>query len=229
MMAALRAFAKSGPPRVLFALTGGELRDLGRQFTRRFHMQFSDAVVKAGSREVRSADFKQLFTQDLQQYQQQTGQTSRSTRRSRRASSSRRSKYGNQDSMLEAIRRSGVQASDQQVLDQIRKIPAFFNPVTGAFDEPTYEQLLASHNLTPLKFQQDLRDQLSESYFNSAIRPGSRSRRPMRWCSLRWTSSPAPPTISCWTRAPAQAGQAHRRPAEPVHQENPRQPSRRPA
>ncbi len=138
-----------------------------------FHVRISDAVVKAGSREIGSADFKQRFQQQLQQFQQQTGQAVTLEQAAQTGVVQQTLEdMGTQEAVLEAIRRSGVQASDKLVVDQLRKIPAFFNPVTGAFDERSYEQLLGQHNMTPLQFQQDLRDQLDVLHFTAGMSAG---------------------------------------------------------
>ena len=171
MMAAFRAFAKSPAAAVLMGLLIVSFGVWGVRDV--FHVRISDAVVQAGSRVINSADFKQRFTQQLQQFQQQTGQTVTLDQAVQQGVVQQALQdMANEEAMLEAIRRSGVQASDQLVLNQVRKIPAFFNPVTGAFDEQSYEQLLANRNLTPLQFQQDLRDQLSMVHFSSALAAG---------------------------------------------------------
>ena len=173
MMAAFRAFAKSMAARVLFGLLAVSFIVWGANSRGAFHMQLSDSVVRAGSREIRSADFKKRFTQQLQQFQQQTGQAVTVDQAVQQGVVQQALEdMASEEAILEAIRRSGIQASDQLVLEQVRKIPAFFNPVTGAFDEEAYERLLGSRDLTPLQFQQDLRDQISMVHFTSALAAG---------------------------------------------------------
>ena len=183
MMAALRAFAKSPFAAVLMGLLIVSFGIWGVRDV--FHVRISDAVVKAGSREIRSAEFKQRFTQQLQQYQQQTGQAVTVDQAAQQGVVQQALEdMANEEAMLEAIRRSGIQASDQLVLEQVRKIPAFFNPVTGAFDEDSYERLLGSRNLTPVQFQQDLRDQLSMVHFTSALAAGLKAPA-IAWALIR--------------------------------------------
>lgn len=171
MMAAFRAFAKSPVAAVLmgilivaFAVWGvGDI----------FKVHISDAVVKAGSREINSADFKQRFDEQLQRYEQQTGQTiSADDAVQQGVLQQALEGMATEESVLEAIRRSGVQASDRLVLNEIRKVPAFFNPVTGAFDEQAYERILGQHNMTPVGFQQEERDELSITHMSSAFAAG---------------------------------------------------------
>ena len=171
MLAAFRAFAKSPAAAVLMAvliLSFGiwGVRDV-------FHVRISDAVVKAGSREINSADFKQRFQTQLNDAQQRTGQAiSLDDAVKQGVVQQALEDMGTEEAVLEAIQRSGIKASDKLVIDQVRKIPAFFNPVTGAFDEQSYEQLLGQHNLTPIQFQQDLRDQIDLLHFTSAMAAG---------------------------------------------------------
>jgi len=171
MMAAFRAFAKSPLAAVLMGLL---ILSFGVWGVRdAFHVKFSDAVVTAGSREINSADFKQRFQQWLQEVQQRSGQTATVQEAVQQGAVPQvLDQLGTEEAVFEAIKRSGVQASDQMVIDQIRKIPNFFNPVTGAFDEQTYEGLLAQKGLTPTQYQQDLRDQLTLFNFTSSMGRG---------------------------------------------------------
>ena len=171
MMAALRAFAKSPFAAVLMGLLIVSFGIWGVRDV--FHMRISDAVVKAGAREINSADFKQRFQQQLKQVQEQAGQQVTLDQAVQTGVVQQTLEdMATEEAVLESIRRSGVHAPDKLVLEQLRKIPAFFNPVTGAFDENSYEQLLGQHNLTPLQFQEDLRDQLDTLHFTLGMSAG---------------------------------------------------------
>ena len=171
MMAAFRAFAKSPFAAVLMGLLIISFGIWGVRDV--FHVRISDAVVKAGSREITSADFKQRFQQVLQDFQQQTGQAVTLDQAAQAGQVQQTlENMATEEAVLESVKRAGVQASDKLVVEQLRKIPAFFNPVTGAFDEQAYEQLLGQHNLTPTQFQQDQRDELSIQHFTSGMAAG---------------------------------------------------------
>ena len=171
MMGAFRAFAKSPVAAVLMGLLIISFGIWGVRDV--FKVRISDAVVQAGSREIGSADFKQRFQQQLQQFQQQTGQTVSADEAAKQGMVQQFAQdLGTGEAVQEAIRRNGVQASDKLVIDELRKIPAFFNPVTGTFEEQTYEQLLSQHNLTPLQFQQQLKDQLATTHFTTGMVAG---------------------------------------------------------
>jgi len=56
------------------------------------------------------------------------------------------------EAFSELLSRVGVRPSDKLIADQIGKMTAFFDPITGKFDEKTFKQRLAENGLTPPKF-----------------------------------------------------------------------------
>ena len=173
MMTALRAFAKSPYAAVLMGLLIVSFGIWGVRDV--FHVRISDAVVQAGSREISSADFKLKFQQQLKNFQQQTGQAVNIQDAVQQGAVQQfLQDMAGEEAVQEAIRRTGVKPSDQLVVDQLRKIPAFFNPVTGTFEEQTYEGLLAQNNLTPVQFQNQLQDQITIQHFVSGMTSGLR-------------------------------------------------------
>ncbi|WP_421728898.1 peptidyl-prolyl cis-trans isomerase [Brevundimonas sp.] len=72
---------------------------------------------------------------------------------------------------------AGIRPGKELVLKQIREITAFFNPVTGQFDEQQYQQALAEQNVTPAQLEQDFRDQYTTNHFGSAVVAGVRLPR----------------------------------------------------
>ena len=173
MMATFRGFYRSWPAKVLFGLLGLSFVAWGASSRSAFNLHLNNNVITAGSRTIDSADFKQRFQQVLKDFQQQTGQAVTMDQAAQAGQVEQTlENMATEEAVLEAIRRGGVKASDKLVVDQLRKIPAFFNPVTGAFDETSYEQLLGQHNMTPVQFQQDLRDQLDVLHFTSGMSAG---------------------------------------------------------
>ena len=61
---------------------------------------------------------------------------------------------------------------DSLVVDEIRKISAFFDPISGKFDEKTYEQRLAENQLTPEIFQNGLRDEAAGNHLSAGVAAG---------------------------------------------------------
>src|SRR5690606_18042848 len=52
----------------------------------------------------------------------------------------------------------GIRPGQELVLKEIRQIPAFFNSITGQFDQQQYQQALAAQNMTPAMLEHEFRD-----------------------------------------------------------------------
>jgi peptidyl-prolyl cis-trans isomerase D len=176
MMAAFRAFAKS--PWAI-ALFGVLIISFGVVFNVRdmFRTSISDWVVSAGSRQLSSNEFKRVFDDQLRNIQQRSGQSV--TAQDAAAQGMDRQLLQalvQQETLREAMRRSGIEPSAQLVLQELRKIPAFFNPITGNFDQQAYQRLLAERlQRTPAEFEADLKQQIAEQHFSSGVGAGLRA------------------------------------------------------
>ena len=73
--------------------------------------------------------------------------------------------------------KAGLRPGQQLIIKQIRQIPAFFNSVTGQFDQEQYQQALAQQNVTAAQLEQDLRDQYVIEHFGAAVFAGARVPR----------------------------------------------------
>lgn len=72
---------------------------------------------------------------------------------------------------------AGIRPGKELVIKQIRGLPAFFNQVSGKFDQDQYEQILAREGVTPAMLEQDLRDQETITQFGTAAIAGVRLPR----------------------------------------------------
>jgi peptidyl-prolyl cis-trans isomerase D len=63
--------------------------------------------------------------------------------------------------MLVEAHRLGVQASEQEVADEIRNMPYFLNKETKQFDVDTYKKTLEANHLTTGEFEERVRDDLT--------------------------------------------------------------------
>ncbi len=181
MMAAFRAFSKSPVAIALFGLLVISFAIWGVRDV--FHTRISDSVVSAGSRRISKEAFKQRFEQALQQLQKQTGQPVTAQDAAQHGVIQQMlDELATQMAVLQTIDSSGVKPSDKLLLQEVRKIPAFFNPVTGAFDQKTYQDLLGRNGLTPALFEQQLRDELSMLHFTSGMVAGWRA--PLTYTAL---------------------------------------------
>ena len=181
MMAAFRTFAKSpwaaalmGLLIISFGIWG--VRDV-------FHTRISDAVITAGSRQVSSAEFKKAFDRQLADAQQQSGQTvSAQDAADQGLVGQLLRQMASQEAVMEVIRGVGVKASDALVVAEMRKIPVFFNQVTGTFDQKDYEEALAQQKFTPDEFLKDLHDQLAMEHFITGMAAGLKT--PLTYTTL---------------------------------------------
>ncbi|RZJ18734.1 MAG: rotamase [Brevundimonas sp.] len=71
----------------------------------------------------------------------------------------------------------GVRPGKELVLKEIRQIPAFFNSITGQFDQQQYQQALAQQNLTPAMLEHEFRDQYATNHFAAGLFAGARTPR----------------------------------------------------
>jgi peptidyl-prolyl cis-trans isomerase D len=178
MLAQIRSIAKSPLVIVLlgllmlsFLLWG--VRDV---FT---NLNAGDAVVQAGGRTLGEARFRQVFEDELKSYSQQTGQ---------QISFADAVKGGLDRQVVEALAtdeafaaylsRAGLRPSDALVVDEIRKAPRFFNPVSGVFDKDAYMKFVTQQlNMTPPEFENLLRTELAQSQFVSGVSAGLHTPR----------------------------------------------------
>ena len=179
MLSFFRSMAKSkllgvalGLPLLAGLLTIGNVRsDLSGLFTPK------DAVIQAGSRIYTSDDFKREFEAYRRQMAQQNQQITPDDAVTQGLDQQMLQAFGQRESMYETLHKIGVWPSDKLVVDQIAKVKAFFDPVTGRFDQKTYLQLLAQNQLTPAVFEKSQRDELAYSQFMTAAAAGLKPPR----------------------------------------------------
>ncbi len=177
MLAFFRAMAKSKITLVilflpLFAglLVFGNVRDVFGTMTAK------DAVVSAGDRAVSSAEFKRIFDGAKKEAEQRSG---------RPLTMEEAVSQGGVEDILEslagregfaaALAKAGVRPSDTLVAAQLRKITAFFDPVTGQFDDKLYKNRLQTEGLTSETFERGERDAVAQTHFSTAVAGGLRA------------------------------------------------------
>jgi peptidyl-prolyl cis-trans isomerase D len=137
-----------------------------------------DTVVQAGSRKIDSARFRQIFDDELKSYGQQNGQVisipdAVKNGLDRQVADA----LASDESFAEYLRRTGLHPSDKLVVDEIRKAPRFFNPVSGVFDRQGYEQFIRQLGMTDTQFEALLRDELAQSQFVAGVAAAMRAPR----------------------------------------------------
>ncbi|MGI4818410.1 MAG: SurA N-terminal domain-containing protein [Janthinobacterium lividum] len=70
--------------------------------------------------------------------------------------------------------KAGIRPGKELVLKRIREVPAFFNSITGQFDQELYVQALSQQSITPEMLEQDLRDEFAAAHYGAGLAAGVR-------------------------------------------------------
>ncbi|HEX6859006.1 MAG TPA: SurA N-terminal domain-containing protein [Caulobacteraceae bacterium] len=137
-----------------------------------------NAVLTAGSRTVTTQDFRREFDGYKQQMEQKSGEPMSAEQAVQRGLDRRVLEgLAGRESFAELMHRMGVRVSDRQVADQIKKIPAFFDRISGKFDQQLYAGALAERQLTPALFERFMRDDMAQQQVTAALASGLRAPR----------------------------------------------------
>lgn len=176
MLSATRQFAKSWVAAVLIGLLVVSFAIFGVNDA--FQGNYTNDVVKAGSRHVSGPDFRREFDNFRKGAEEQTKRPI-TIEEAVEAGLDRRlmEEIATRESFGEMLRKIGIHPSDRLMESELRKIPAFFDQVSGAFDKALYQQRLSENGLTPARFETLLRDQIAESHTAAAMVNGLRVPR----------------------------------------------------
>jgi peptidyl-prolyl cis-trans isomerase D len=174
MIAAIRAFVKSWFAKVLLGLLILSFIVFGvGSFKDVFRTKINNAVVTAGSRQVSTDQFKQMFDRYLKGAEQQAGrQITVQEAVAQHIDTRILQEVGTQEAFAEFLHRSGIQPAGSLIADAIRKQTAFFDPVSGRFDKTAYQQKLAENQLTPAMFEGILSDQIAQGHLQAGFQAG---------------------------------------------------------
>lgn len=177
MLTTTRRFAKSW---VAYALLGllilslvivGTIQDPLRDFG-------STAVIRAGDREVSQPQFRGIVDRFNTQRAEQTGQ--RFTMQELVDTGGHvqlMEQLAGEEGLFAWIWRAGIRPAEELVASRLRETQAFFDPVTGQFDEEAMARLLAENGMTPADYEADLRDQVAAEHYAAGVAAGMRMPR----------------------------------------------------
>ena len=179
MLSFFRSMAKSkilglllGLPLIAGLLTIGNVRqDLQGLFAAK------DAVIQTGSRTFTTDDFKRQFDNYRRQASQDGQQMSPDDAVAQGIDQQMLRAYAERESISEHLHKLGIWPSDKLVADQLTKVKAFFDPISGKFDQKTYVATLAQNGLTPAVFEKEQRDELAYTHFASGAAAGLKPPR----------------------------------------------------
>ena len=135
----------------------------------------SDTVLKVGSREISSAEFKNEFNRRRDEMQEKAQRPISVDEAVAQGLDTKLIQFmlGN-EAIDAAITKLGLHASPEMVAAQLRESPAFFDQVTGRFDPKAYATVLGENGLTPKIFEKKVAEDITRLHFISAMTSGLR-------------------------------------------------------
>jgi peptidyl-prolyl cis-trans isomerase D len=178
MISLFRNFAKSKWAIGLFVMLILSFAVVGGTQTDVFGGLGPKHVISAGDRSVDATQFRADFERIRSNAQEQEGRAL-TTEELVEAGVHTRYLEGQTQRLgfLAWAHKVGIRPSEELVLKRIREIPAFFNQITGQFDQAQYEQALAAQSVTPIQLEDEFRDTAVSEHFASAIQAGLRTPR----------------------------------------------------
>ncbi|MDO8901580.1 MAG: SurA N-terminal domain-containing protein [Phenylobacterium sp.] len=176
MITAFRNFAKSWVAAILIGLLVISFAVFGMSDV--LQGQISSSVVKAGGRSFNDQDFRREYDQWRQNAEQQMGQPITPQMAAENGViAGLLEQVATRLALAETLDRMGLRPGDSLVADQLRQIPAFFDPISGRFDKNLMEQRLGETNLTSDRFIALLEDEIAQQHFASGLVSGLRAPR----------------------------------------------------
>jgi peptidyl-prolyl cis-trans isomerase D len=176
MLAAIRSFAKSWVAAVLIGLLIVSFAVFGINDV--FRGNFRDSVISAGSRNVTSADFRREFDAQKRRIEQQSGQPIPLEFAVERGLDRQVLQVmADREAFAALLAKIHLLPSDKLVVDEIAKIPAFFDQVSGRFDKNAYQRAIGEAGFTTEQFEQMARDDIAAQMAQTGIIAGTRAPR----------------------------------------------------
>ena len=178
MLSNLGKYAKYAATVLLFGLlivafvTWGNMGDT-------FKPSANNVVIKAGTHQLTADQFKERIQSTLDQNNQRNPQQPMTMQDVVNLGYDKQATqaFSQQLALSELLRMVGLRPGDKMVTEEIRKIPALFDPLTGKFDAATYKKRLAENGTTPVAFEASLTDDLASRHFAAAMSAGVHAPR----------------------------------------------------
>ena len=177
MITAFRAFSRSKWAAALLVLIAISFVIVGARMDV-FANLGPKHVIDAGSRSMNEVEFRAAFDRVRARLQEQAGRPITDEDLAAENIPGRFLESQTQQlGFLNWAWEAGIRPGKELIVKQIRQIPAFFNQITGQFDQQAYETALGQQNMTPAMLEQDLRDQYATEHFGAALQAGARAPR----------------------------------------------------
>lgn len=140
-----------------------------------------NTVVEAGKRTVSVAEFKTMFDNYKQRVTEQRGGQAFTNEEfvAEGGHVSLVEQLAEEESLAAWLDKNHIKASARLIVDELAKIPDFFNSATGRFDRETYLTALARRNMNEKTVERQFGDQIASQQFGSAAFAGFRAPRIM--------------------------------------------------
>ena len=174
MLTAIRTFAKSWPARILMAVLAVSFVGWGASSTGLTAVN-GDVVIKAGSRTTDSMAFKREYDgykKTIEQQQNGGQPITPEQAEQNRLDTAVLNGLATRESFAELLRKTGVRPSDRLILNQIEKIPEFFDQVTGRFDKKLMTDILQRNEATPQMLETQIRDGIANQFWGKGLQNG---------------------------------------------------------
>ncbi|MCW5761467.1 MAG: SurA N-terminal domain-containing protein, partial [Phenylobacterium sp.] len=172
MLAGIRNFAKSWPAKILMGVLAISFVAWGGNQVG-MNAVAGDWVIKVGSRTVDSQAFKREYDNQKKRIEQQQGQPiTPEMAEQNKLDTMVLQGVATREAFSALLQKAGVRPSDKLVLEQIEKIPAFFDPISGRFDKKTFQQRLGENGLRPHEFDAVLRDEMATQHWAVSVQNG---------------------------------------------------------
>lgn len=176
MIALIRAFSKTIFARILLGVLAIAMAGFGLQGV--FSDSLSTAVITAGDRQTSPQEFNRIWGRIRQQEEQRQGRPVTSDEMvAQNAHRAIADDLATRNSFAYWLQTARVRPSDTLLAERIAQIPDFFNPVTNAFDEKAFADVLARNGLTKKNFDREIRDEIATGHLGMGMAAGLRAPR----------------------------------------------------
>ncbi len=117
-------------------------------------------VADVGGQSITLQELSQAYKRNVEMYSQMAGDLPEQLLKSLKQQTLQ--SLIQQKLMVIEADRLGIGASDEEVMQEIVKIPYFTNKDTKKFDKSLYQQILSQNNLSPSQFEDSIRASLSQ-------------------------------------------------------------------
>ena len=177
MISMFRRLANTWVARILLGILAIAFVGWGINGTRQTG-NISNTVISAGSHTITPDVFKRYFQNALQDYEKQSGQQLTALEAVQHGSDVQLLQgLAADEAFAELTSRIGVRPAPGLIIDELRKQTAFFDPITGKFDQNAYQQKVAELQMTTTQFESQIRDQIARDQLATGLAAGLKAPR----------------------------------------------------